>query len=104
MRIYFDLRCLQDPCYAFRGVGFHSAALLRHAKEHLPPSAHTVGILDEGMADPPEEYRGLVDQLQYAAFPSPPAGESAVLVQLSPMTHDQSRLAPLLGRSQIFCA
>jgi glycosyltransferase involved in cell wall biosynthesis len=104
MRIYFDLRCLQDPCYAFRGVGFHSAALLRHAKEHLPPSAHTIGILDEGMADPPAEYRGLVDQLQYAAFPSPPAGQPAVLVQLSPMTHDQSRLAPLLGRSQVFCA
>jgi glycosyltransferase involved in cell wall biosynthesis len=104
MRVYFDFRCLQDPCYAFRGVGFHSASLVRNARAHLPASAQTVGILDEALGELPAAYRELVDTCRHGAYPS--AGrDHDLFVQLSPMTHDPLPVAPLLGRSRVLaCA
>ncbi|HYT91637.1 MAG TPA: glycosyltransferase [Gemmataceae bacterium] len=100
MHVYFDLRCLQDPCYAFRGVGFHAASIVRHARAHLPASARTVGILDESLEPLPPAYRDLVDVLQPTA--SPAQDRAPILfVQLSPMTHDPARMAPLLGRGRV---
>ena len=43
--IVVDLRCLQDPDYARRGVGRHALALLRHAPAHL----RLVGLTDPGL-------------------------------------------------------
>jgi glycosyltransferase involved in cell wall biosynthesis len=100
MRVYFDLRCLQDPCYAFRGIGFHSASIVRHARAHLPAGARTIGILDESLQPLPEAYRDLVDTLQPTPTPGPDP-EPILFVQLSPMTHEPSRMAPLLGRPRV---
>src|SRR5262245_32793701 len=100
MRIFFDLRCLQDPCYSFRGVGCHSAAIVRRVREFVPGPVETVGLLDEALPPLPAEYASLVDATQYATY-SGPCRAGALLVQPSPMTHDQSRLAPLFGRADV---
>jgi glycosyltransferase involved in cell wall biosynthesis len=104
MRVYFDFRCLQDPCYAFRGVGFHSAALVRHARAHLPADAETVGLLDEALGELPGAYRELADTYRYTSYPAGGRGPD-LFVQLSPMTHDPAAVVPLLARSHVLaCA
>lgn len=106
LRIFVDLRCLQDPGYAFRGVGCYAASLLRHAKQCLAKelggaAPRLIALLDGTMDDLPGDYRELVDDVQYSTVPNL-VRDTAILLQPSPMTHDQSRLAPMLGRSRVF--
>jgi glycosyltransferase involved in cell wall biosynthesis len=100
MRIYADLRCLQDPEYAFRGIGRHCVALLRSVRQTMPEPLEVVGILDDQMPALPEEYRGLVDVRQSCLTPQP-RRQPDVFFQPSPMTHDPSPLAPLLGQPRL---
>jgi len=102
VQIYFDMRCLQDPLYARRGIGYHSAGILRHARNRFP-KAELVGIVDESLAELHEERRDLVDRMQHRRSPIP-NGDVDVFVQLSPMTHDPSVMAPLLGRTRVLTA
>jgi glycosyltransferase involved in cell wall biosynthesis len=100
MRVYTDLRCLQDPDYASRGIGRHCAALLRSVRQTVPEPVEVVGILDEQLPALPEEYGGLVDVRQFCLTPQP-GRQTDIFFQPSPMTHDPSPLAPLLGRSRL---
>lgn len=104
MRIYVDLRCLQDPNYSFRGVGYHTAGILRQARVVLPAPLEIVGIVDESMPGLPDEYAPLVDHVRHAISPRP-ATSPVLFLQPSPMTHTPDALAPLLGRDDILsCA
>src|SRR4051812_37009546 len=86
--VVLDLRCLQDPHYAPRGVGRHVLALLRHA----PASFRLVGLIDEAL--PPllpdaREAMAAVYPNAYAASGSgTPSRPPACVVLPSPMTHD----------------
>lgn len=100
MRLYADLRCLQDPNYAFRGIGRICSALLRGARQTLSAPVEIVGLLDEQLPALPDEYRGLVDVCQFCWTPQP-SRTTDLFFQPSPMTHDAALLAPLLGRSRL---
>jgi glycosyltransferase involved in cell wall biosynthesis len=105
LKIYVDARCLQDPHYAFRGVGFHSATLIRNARTCIRSAAiEIIAVLDANMGDLPKEYADMFDCSVHSRFPKL-CNDAAIFVQLSPMTHDQSLMAPFLGRRQILsCA
>jgi glycosyltransferase involved in cell wall biosynthesis len=100
MRLYVDLRCLQDPAFSFRGVGLHTASILRHARTYLSDDVEIVGILDETLPSLPEAWSRLVDHLQHARSPQP-LRETNLFLQPSPMTHDPSALGPLVSHHQI---
>jgi glycosyltransferase involved in cell wall biosynthesis len=94
LTVALDLRCLQDPDYARRGIGRHTLALLGHA----PRDIWLVGLADPDLPDPPPEVRAAVADIRanaYAARARAPRADCIVL--LSPMTHDPTFVARLLG-------
>ncbi len=103
MQIHVDLRCLQDPDYARRGVGLHTASLLAQRHAHLPPGTRLTGLLDPAMPPLPESYRGLVDETRPSPHIAP--NRPGVFLEASPMTHDPLLFAGLLDRPFILsCA
>ena len=95
--VVLDLRCLQDPNYARRGVGRHALALLRHA----PPDLRLVGLVDTSLPALLPEARDAVAVTGVNAYAASPAGAAprrpACFVMLSPMTHDPLFVARLLS-------
>src|SRR4051794_40679670 len=85
--IFCDLRCLQDPMYQYRGVGYHVAALLRIRRETPLAECPVVGLVDPGLPDLPEEFRVLCDSI--SPNPNQAFGRhGAIFIYSSPMTHD----------------
>ena len=104
MRIYVDFRCLQDRESKFRGVGLHTASILRYAKNQKQWPVEMVGILDEKLDSLPPEYASLADTIQYSKMPRPSENLTA-FIQPAPMSFDGSWCAPLIGRTRILsCA
>ena len=95
--VVLDLRCLQDPNYASRGVGRHALALLRHA----PAGLRLVGLVDETLPSLLPEARGALAAVYPNAYAASGAGTPgrppACVVMLSPMTHDPLFVARLLS-------
>ncbi len=85
--IYADLRCLQDPVYARRGIGHHTAAVLGGRGRGRCASWKLVGLVDETLGALPAEHRALVDDVSRSRNPSIPRA-GAVFLDFSPMTHD----------------
>lgn len=92
-----DVRCLQDPDYARRGVGRHTLALLRQAP---------AGVRLEGLADPNlppliEEARALLTRVHFNAYAATCAETPSLFVALSPMTHDPLFAARILSDERV---
>jgi len=103
MLIYADLRSLQDPGFARRGIGSHAAFLLAAARGLRGGDVTIVGLADAGLGSPPAEVAALCDRVQYTFAPR--CGEPAVFLWLSPMTHDTRLVARLFDRPEILpCA
>ena len=102
--IVVDLRCLQDPGYARRGVGRHALALLRHAPTHL----RLVGLTDPGLPALLPEAHDSVAAVTTNAYPASFAGmphlAPACFAMLSPMTHDPLFVARLLSNPTLLRA
>ncbi len=94
-----DLRALQDPNYAERGIGRHARALLDHARAGLP-DARLIGLADPNLPPLPAAVRGLVDSVRGSAYTGALRGPCCH-VQLSPMTHDPLFVARLLHHPAI---
>lgn len=94
-----DVRCLQDPLYAERGVGRHAAALLRHARTMLPGTG-LVGIMDPAMPPLADPVRACLDEVRITAYTGT-LTQPCCHVQLSPMTHDPFFVARLLQHPSI---
>ena len=94
-----DVRCLQDPNYAGRGIGRHSLALIEHAREHLP-DARLIGLTDTRLPALPASTRRLLDELRITSYTGALNGPCCH-VQLSPMTHDPLFVARLLHHPAI---
>ena len=103
MRIYVDMRSLQDSNYAFRGVGLHGSTLLQEMRKWAPCPIESVGIVDESLPELADCYVPLVDKLQYSRMPRPNMDPS-IFVQLSPMTHDHSVFSNFMRRPEIVTA
>jgi glycosyltransferase involved in cell wall biosynthesis len=103
MLIYADLRCLQDPGFARRGIGSHAAFLLGAARSLRRGGVEIVGLADAALGAPPAEVAALCDSVQYAFAPR--CGEPAIFLWLSPMTHDTRLVARFFDRPEILpCA
>src|SRR5271154_1906009 len=84
--VYVDARCLQDPGYQFRGVGNHTASLLRN-RAKIGIKWRVVGLCEANLPPLPHEHRHLFDEvspcLNYS-FPN----RGSIFINASPMTHD----------------
>jgi glycosyltransferase involved in cell wall biosynthesis len=88
--IAVDARCLQDPNYAARGVGRHTANLLRHA-----PLRPLIGLIDPAMPGLDAGLATLFDTVRpNAQFRD--MLDAACFVSTSPMTHDPLFAARML--------
>ena len=94
--VVVDLRCLQDPAYARRGVGRHALALLRHAPRHL----RLVGLTDDTLPPLLVEAHETIETIHVNAYAAgrarAPLWAPASFIMMSPMTHDPIFLARLL--------
>lgn len=99
MRIFADVRCLQDPCYAARGVGSHSASLLIAARSEAGGAAEIIGLIDPALPALSVEHRLLCDAVQ-TAFTAD-VDTPSIFLALSPMTYDTLQAARLLDRPHV---
>lgn len=104
MIVYIDARCLQDENFAFRGVGYHSYTLLKYAKKYNVRKL--IAILDEDLPPLKEKHINLFDSIQTYSTPTEikHPNESIFLISLSPMTHPQWKLGPMLENPDITSA
>ena len=94
-----DVRCLQDPAYAERGVGRHALALL----EGVPDSVSLIGIADLNLPPVIARAAALLDRICPTAYAAEMSSKSAgrplaAFVSLSPMTHDPMVTARLVSQ------
>ena len=104
MIVYIDARCLQDENFAFRGVGYHSYTLLKYAKKYNVRKL--IAILDDDLPPLKEKHINLFDSIQTYSTPTEikQQNESVFLISLSPMTHPQWKLGPLIKNPNITSA
>jgi glycosyltransferase involved in cell wall biosynthesis len=88
-RLIIDMRCLQNPDYAERGIGNHARCLVTHA-----PAPFT-GIVDPHLPPLPEDLKTLAATLSPHAY-LPHTAPGAIFLNPSPMGPDQNFLARLL--------
>src|SRR5215469_2259535 len=102
--IVLDLRCLQDPNFANRGVGRHALLMLRHA----PSNIRIVGLTDSSLPSLPPEAHDVLAVTRANGYAVSRAGipsyQPACVVMLSPMTHDPLFLARLLSNPAVLRA
>lgn len=102
--VVLDLRCLQDPNFARRGIGRHALTLLRYA----PQDFRLVGLVDKTLPDLLPEAREAVAAVYPNAYAASAAGTPeaplASVIMLSPMTHDPLFVARLLSDSDLLRA
>jgi glycosyltransferase involved in cell wall biosynthesis len=92
--IIVDLRCLQDPDYARRGVGRHALNLLRYGASR--GGLRLIGLVDDTLPPVETEVRDLFQVIvsnayagiQAATAESPALSRRGCFLSLSPMTHD----------------
>ncbi len=86
-RLIIDLRCLQDPNYAERGIGGHARAIVTRAPGPF------IGIIDPKLPPLQDEIAALP-----AEFLSPEAAfaPGSAFLNPAPMIPDQNYIAPLL--------
>ncbi len=94
-----DVRCLQDPVYAGRGIGRHARVLLAHGRAGLP-GVRLVGLVDAGLPPLPDAVRAMLDEVRSTAYTGA-LTTPCCHVQLSPMTHDPLFVARLLHHPAI---
>lgn len=99
--LVIDLRCLQDPRYADRGIGRHVASLLRNRPDRQ--SVRLIGLLDPKLPPLTDEAGDILDDVvgnAYAAvrlLGNSPAG----IISMSPMTHAPEFSALLITNPQL---
>jgi glycosyltransferase involved in cell wall biosynthesis len=88
--IVIDLRCLQDPAYAERGIGQHVRSALARARavSAFARRARLVGLVQDRMPALTPDIAALLDEIRcHAYLPALPPG--SVFLNPSPMAHDQ---------------
>ena len=101
--IWTDCRCLQDRQYRVRGIGRHSASLLRSRRLTEARRFRVVGLIDPDMPALPDEFRDLCDDVSASWNPSLPL-QGGVFLSLSPMTHDPRSILRMLGSTRLLTA
>ena len=104
--VVVDVRCLQDPNFADRGIGRHAAALLEGARASpaLAAGARLVALHDPALPPLAPRWHALFDDHRATAYAAVLPGRPAWFVELSPMTHDPLFVARLLDRAALSAA
>lgn len=103
MIVHADIRALQDPGFARRGIGSHAAFILGAARGLQRGGATIVGLADPGLPVPPADVTALCDEVRWSFAPRP--GDAGLFLALSPMTHDSRPSARFHDRQGILtCA
>lgn len=100
MRILADIRSLQDPVYAGRGIGSHAAFVLRWLRGRAIADGGIVGLVDPSLGPLAVEHAALCDEIR-PAFVCDRIGEASIFLSLSPLTHDSLLPSRLLDRPHI---
>jgi glycosyltransferase involved in cell wall biosynthesis len=100
MHLLADIRALQDPAYAGRGIGSHAAFLLQAVRRHAVARQGIIGLVDPRLGPLAAEHRDLCDTLR-PAFVHERIDEPAVFLSLSPLTHDSLPVVRLLDKAHI---
>jgi glycosyltransferase involved in cell wall biosynthesis len=101
MDLLLDLRCLQGPHYAERGIGRHSLNLLRQAPRAR--GDQVTALVDPRLPALSGEVRGLVDRVRQTDYTGA-LSRATCFVQFSPMTHNPLFHARLLQNPSVFKA
>jgi glycosyltransferase involved in cell wall biosynthesis len=95
--VILDIRCLQDPNYAERGIGRHTTAILRNT----PDDFRVFGLTDPALGALSPKAKDTVDGLYLNAYAGSKSGTPSAppdcFVMMSPMTHDVLFPARLLA-------
>lgn len=91
-----DIRSLQDPLYAGRGIGSHAEFLLATLRDRGSGRLRVIGLVDPERPPPAAGVAASCHELR-PVFAGDP-GARAVFLCLSPMTHDTRPPARLLDR------
>jgi glycosyltransferase involved in cell wall biosynthesis len=104
--VIVDVRCLQDPNFADRGIGRHAAALLEGARESpgLAHGARLIALHDPALPPMALKWHALFDDHRDTAYALTLSERPAWFVELSPMTHDPLFVARLLDRAALTAA
>lgn len=100
-KFYVDARCLQDPNYAYRGVGFHTKALLQHAKIFFNDAIELHGLLEPSLPELSEEHRDLFNHVQYSRGDLE-SFKDTIFIEPSPLTHNQGNYARFICKENVF--
>lgn len=101
--IYADLRCLQDQNFQGRGIGYHTAALLRARKFSSLSKSKLIGLTDPRMSELPPAFTSLADEITSSTNPCF-NGTPLVFIDGSPMTHDTRFSLSLQNHPQVLNA
>lgn len=94
--VVLDVRCLQDPDYAGRGIGRHALAFLRGARaDPLLAGARLLGLADPQLPALRPDAEALLDRVRTTSYTGALTRRTA-FVEFSPMTHDPLFVARLL--------
>jgi hypothetical protein len=95
--VIFDMRCLQDPNYATRGIGRHVRGLLWNAKRFA--GLQLIGLIDPGLPPVPLDVLDLLHDTAFNAYAAAAAStfRPGCFVSSSPMTHDPLWTARLMA-------
>ncbi len=99
-----DVRCLQDPNYALRGIGQHVRSLLQYRTMDAAATARfrLIGVRDRDLPPLAAEDRELFDEIRTTAYDT--GGSPKAFLSPSPMTHSPLPFARLMMRDEIFRA
>jgi glycosyltransferase involved in cell wall biosynthesis len=100
MQILADLRSLQDPAYAGRGIGSHAAFLLEWLRGRPVARDGIVGLVDPKRGPLSVEHAALCNRIR-PAFSCDRLDEPSMFLSLSPLTHDSLLPSALLDRRHI---
>lgn len=100
MRLLVDVRPLQDPAYAWRGIGSHASFVLRRLRRHPLAERGIAGLVDPLLGPLNPEHASLCDEIR-PAFTTDSISEPAIFLSLSPLTHDSLLPARLLDRAHV---
>ncbi len=88
--VIIDLRCLQEPEYAERGIPAHTRGTILQARavSAWARAARLVGLVDPALPPPPADVLAVMDEMSpHGYLPAVPAG--SVFLQPSPMSAAQ---------------
>lgn len=96
-----DARCLQAPAYRERGVGRHSANLVKLARRFVAPDSRLIALVDPLEEALSARHAALFDAMRSTAY-SGALNRRTWFVELSALSHDPLFVASLVNHPEIF--